>query len=153
MSRYRHLILVLKNTYAMWVGFFVASLLWSVIEHFSDRALIAGNFWSTYAKINLIFDSINIILIWLFVASFVYKRRLFGNPTQNNQSGWFGSITSVIVSGCPACSITLASYLGLASLFTLLPYNGLELKIIGTGILIRSVYDNIKHLTTCSLKR
>ena len=152
MSRYRNLFLVLKNPYAMWTGVLVASLLWYVIEYFSDRALIAGNFWSTYATINLIFDIINIILIWLFVASFVYKRRLFWNSSKNNQSGWFGSVTSVLVSGCPACSITLASYLGLASLFALLPYNGLELKVVGTLVLIWSVYTNIKDLTSCSRK-
>jgi hypothetical protein len=153
MSRYRNLLLVLKNSYAVWSGVFIASLLWYIIEHFSDRALIFGNFWSTYATINLIFDIINIILIWLFVASFVYKRRLFGSSSQNNQSGWFGSITSVLVSGCPACSITLASYLGLASFFALLPYNWLELKIIGTIVLIWSVYTNIKDLTTCTIKK
>ncbi len=152
MSRYRNLLLVLKNPYALWAGIVLASLLWYVIEYFSDRALIAGNFWDTYATINLIFDIINIILIWLFVASFVYKRRLFGSSSKNNQSGWFGSITSVLVSGCPACSITLASYLGLASFFALLPYNGLELKVVGSLVLMWSVYTNIKDLTTCRRK-
>lgn len=153
MSRYRNLLLVIKNSYALWAGILVSSLLWYVIEYFSDRALIAGNFWDTYATTNLIFDIINIILIWLFVASFVYKRRLFGSSSKNNQSGWFGSITSVLVSGCPACSITLASYLGLASFFALLPYNGLELKVVGTVVLIWSVYTNIKDLTTCIIKK
>lgn len=152
MSRYRNLLLVLKNPYAIWSGFFIASILWYIIEYFSDRALIAGNFWSIYATINLIFDIINVILISLFVASFIYKRRLFWSSSKNNQSWWFWSITSVLVSGCPACSITLASYLGLASFFALLPYNGLELKILGTVVLIWSVYTNIKDLTTCKRK-
>ncbi len=152
MSRYRNLILIIKNPYALWIGFLVAFFLWYIIEYFSDRALIFGNFWSTYASINLWFDIFNIILIRLFVASFVYKQRLFGNSSKNNQSGWFGSITSILVSGCPACSITLASYLWLASFFALLPYNGLELKIAGTLILIWSVYTNIKELTMCKRK-
>ena len=152
MSRYRNLLLIIKNPYAVWGGILVWWILWYVIEYFSDRALIFGNFWSTYASINLIFDIINIILMWLFVASFIYKQRLFGTSSKNNQSGWFGSITSVIVSGCPSCSITLASYLGLASFFALLPYNGLELKIVGTAILFWSVYNNIKKLTTCKRK-
>jgi hypothetical protein len=153
MSRYRNLILILKNPYAIWSGLIIASFLWYVIEYFSDRGLIFGNFWSIYATINLTFDILNVLLIWLFVASFVYKRRLFGRSSKNNQSGWFGSITSVLVSGCPACSITLASYLGLASFFALLPYNGLELKIVGTLVLIWSVYTNIKNLTVCSIKK
>ena len=153
MSRYRNFILLLKNPYALWSGFLAAFLLWYIIEYFSDRALIFGNFWSTYASINIIIDIINIILMWLFVASFFYKRRLFGASSKNNQSGWFGSITSVLVSGCPACSITLASYLGLASFFALLPYNGLELKIVGTLVLIWSVYNNSKNLTGCSIKK
>ena len=152
MSRYRNLILILKNPYALWIGVWTALFLWFLIEYFSDRALIAGNFGTTYATINLIFDIINIILIWLFVASFSYKRRLFGTSIKNNQSGWFGSITSVLVSGCPACSITLASYLWLASFFALLPYNGLELKIVGTLVLIWSAYSNIKDLTSCKRK-
>lgn len=143
---------MLKNPYAVWGGILVSWILWYVIEYFTDRALIAGNFWSIYATINLIFDIINILLIWLFISSFIYKRRLFGVSSKNNQSGWFGSITSVLVSGCPACSITLASYLWLASFFALLPYNGLELKILGTIILIWSVYSNIKNLTSCKRK-
>ena len=153
MSRYRNLILMLKNPYAVWSGLIIASFLWYVTEYFSDRALIAGNYWITYAIINLTFDIINIVCIWLFVGSFVYKRRFFGSSSQNNQSGWFASITSILTSGCPSCSITLASYLGLASFFALLPYNGLELKIIGTCVLIWSVYNNIKNLTVCNIKK
>jgi hypothetical protein len=123
------------------------------MEYFSDRALIAGNFGTTYATINLLFDSINILLIGLFISAFIYKRRLFGITKDKNSSGWIGSFTSIIVSGCPACSITLASYLGLAGFFALLPYNGLELKIVGTGLLIWSVYTSIKNLTTCAIKK
>ena len=152
MSRYRNLLLVIKNPYSLSIGFFSAFVLWYIIEYFSDRALIAGNFWRIYATINIIFDIVNIVLIWLFVSSFVYKRRLFWGWWKQNKSWWFWSITSVLVSWCPACSITLASYLWLASFFALLPYNWLELKIIWTIILIWSVYINIKNLTICKRK-
>ncbi len=152
MSRYRNFLLIIKNPYSLSIGFFSAFVLWYIIEYFSDRALIAGNFWRVYATVNIIFDIINIVLIWFFVSSFVYKRRLFWSSSKQNKSWWFWSITSVLVSWCPACSITLASYLGLASFFALLPYNWLELKIIWTIILVWSVYINIKNLTICKRK-
>lgn len=150
--RLHNLILVWKDKISMIVWWSIALFLWAIIENFSNRPLIAGNFWSLYGHINFFFDIVNVLLIAIFVASFSYKRRLFGSESKNNKSGWIGSFTSVIVSGCPSCSITLASYLGLASFFTLLPYGGLELKIIGTLVLLWSVYTNIKDLTICKRK-
>ncbi len=150
-QRLYNLRLVLSHTPSLVSGIVFAGVLWFVMEHFSDRALIIGNFWQTYATINLSFDIINILCIGLFFASFVYKRQLFWEK-KDSKSWRLWSILSIIVSGCPACSITLATYLWLASFFAILPYNGLEIKIIATLILLWSVYTNIKNLTTCKRK-
>lgn len=61
-----------------------------MIQYFSDRALIAGNYGPTYAMINLIADAISIIGIAIFIASVVYKITAFNTIKSTNHGGWIG---------------------------------------------------------------
>lgn len=123
-----------------------------MISYFTDRALIAGNYGETYALINLILDIVNTVFFGLFAASFSYKRFTFATVKEQHHSGWFGSVLAAIVSGCPSCSITLATYLGLAGVLSALPFGGLEVKCLATALLIWSVINNIKKLFVCAMK-
>lgn len=142
---------ILKSPRDLLIGILFAWWLWWVISYFTDRALIAGNYGEHYALINLILDGINTFFFGLFVASFSYKRFTFSSVKEQQHSGWFWSILTAIVSGCPSCSITLATYLGLAGVLSALPFGGLEVKGIATVLLIWSVISNIKKLFVCSL--
>lgn len=144
--------LVLWSWPSVIAGLIVAGGLAALIQQFSDRALIAGNYGHTYATINLIVDIISIIGIAIFVASVVYKFTTFKTLTNTNHGWWIGWIFSAIVAGCGSCGLTLATYLGLASVLTLLPRWWLEVKIIGVIVLIRSVWKNIKDLLICKVK-
>ncbi|MCM2325492.1 MAG: hypothetical protein NDI94_03450 [Candidatus Woesearchaeota archaeon] len=59
------------------------------------------------------------------------------------------SVMGVIVSGCPTCGITLASYLGLASFFSALPFFGMELKVLGIGLLLYSINSLSDKMYVC----
>lgn len=152
-SWFRNLKLVLWSWPSVIIGLIFAWWLAFMIEQFSDRALIAGNYGQTYAIINIIMDSITVWGIALFVASLVYKITAFKTIEQTNHFWRIGWFFSALVAGCGSCGLTLATYLGLASFLTLLPRWWLEVKIIGVIILWRSVWKNIKDLLICKIKQ
>ena len=72
---------------------------------------------------------------------------------KENLSSGSGTFLGLLVAGCPACSITLASYLGLGSLISFLPWYGLELKIIAIFLLIYANISLLKNLKVCEIKK
>ena len=93
-----------------------------------------------------LFFGINLSLLY-------HKIKLSRNANYKSSSSTvFGSFLSVLVSGCPACSITLASYLGLSSFLSALPFFGIELKIAGLGLLLYSTNYLAKNLYTCNTR-
>jgi hypothetical protein len=67
--------------------------------------------------------------------------------------GTIGGIIGTILSGCSCCGLTLASYFGLLPLMNLLPYDGLEIKILGTLGLLWAIWDTYKNLEVCQVKK
>jgi len=63
-----------------------------------------------------------------------------------------GGFLGVVVSGCPACSITLASYLGFASIVSSLPFFGIELKIVSLLLLLYVLYITLRDIDVCKVK-
>jgi hypothetical protein len=133
---------------------FLASLLAGILIQaaFTDYALLAGNQGRTYATIHvtagalltLLFSlNLGLLSFKLFSAAQVRKREAGGT--------FFGGLASVILTGCPACSITLASYLGLSGIIASLPFAGLEIKILGVVVLLISTESLLRKLTTCRL--
>lgn len=132
-----------------WIIFSV--FFWILVDNLTNRRLIRWNFGFVWADINLFLDISNAVLIGIFVASFLYKYLKFSS-IKNSWTWFFWWFLASIMTGCGSCSITLATYLGLSSIFLALPYWGLEIKIISTLILVYSVYVNLKNLETCKLK-
>ena len=73
--------------------------------------------------------------------------------SKTNILGTIGGTLGTILSGCSCCGLTLASYFGLLPLMSLLPYDGLEIKILWTLGLVYALYDILKNLETCSWKK
>lgn len=150
---YKNLARVLSS----WPSMIIWLLFWGgfrlLMEHFSDRALIAGNYGPTYALINRIFDIGWTALITIFTASIVYKIITFRNIRETNKRWALGWFFAALVGWCAACSITLAVYLGLGTLLAVMPYGGLEIKILGILVLARSARQNIRDLMVCKSHR
>lgn len=151
-SWFRNLSLLLSFWPALIGGVLGLVLLASVITYFSDRALIAGNYWPTYAGINWFVDGTTILLFGLFVSSVIYKLTAFSKPQPSQHSGWFWWLFSALFAGCSSCTLTLATYLWLSSVVAFLPWAWLELKILWLVLLIRSTYTNIRDLLICKIK-
>lgn len=91
----------------------------------------------------------------LFLVAFTYKSMIFGGKNTldgKSTGGLLGGIMGTLVSGASCCGATLAMYVGLIPLMTLLPYDGLELKVLGTLGLLYALYDIVKNLETCKIQ-
>ena len=61
------------------------------------------------------------------------------------------SILGILFSGCTACGLTLASYVGLGSFATLLPWGGNEIKLLSILLLLYSIW-RLAQPASCTLE-
>ncbi len=128
--------------------------IWSLFLYFKNTELIIWNLWITFYIVELCLDIFIALLFWLFIWSTVYKIMYFAWPTKKTMwVWWIASFFWVLVSGCPSCSITLASYLWFASVLSVFPYHWIELKVLSLIMLLYVVYDTLKTLETCNIKK
>lgn len=128
--------------------------IWSLFFYFTNKDLIIWNLWLPFYITEVSLDISIALLFWIFIGSSIYKIFYFANPTKKTMWVWWvASFFWVLVSWCPACSITLASYLGLTSILSVFPYHWLELKVLSFIMLLYVVYDTLKTLEVCSIKK
>jgi hypothetical protein len=126
------------------------SLFFFVSFYFTNLDLIIGNMGLFYAATLIVFQTILSILFGINFSLLLYKFDMISTiDTKDAGCITFGSIIAIIVSGCPLCGVTLASYLGIASLFSILPSFGLELKFVGIVVLLYSINVLIDGLDKC----
>jgi hypothetical protein len=143
--------IVFKNP-AYAAGAAVSSLiLFAIMWQFTSFEHIYWNMGSGIAYAQAFSQAILSILFGINISLLVYKLKysaLFSSKEAHMTS--FGAVLGVIVSGCPSCGITFASYIGLASVASALPFFGLELKIIGIMVLLYSISRLSSGLFTCN---
>ncbi len=137
---------------AIIIGLSIGIILTWITYYFSNFLMTQWNFWKLYAYSVIIFDIINILLTTIFMTATTRRRLHFGKKNINNSRWFIGSFFTTLISWCPSCSITLATYLGLSSIITILPRWGIELKILWTIILIYACYDTLKNMTSCKMR-
>lgn len=119
--------------------------------YFMEKDLVIWNLWHSFYLIEISLTIIIGLLFWLFIWATLYKINYFSvKKSWIWILGWF---LWALVSGCPACSITLASYLWLAWFISVFPYSGLELKVLSVLILLYANYSTIKTLEVCKIKK
>lgn len=149
---------IFRNLYRVlttksWIISFIVTfaLVWWIWRSFINYDLTAWNLWVRFASIEVSLFWLFVLLFSLFVAATVYKIQYFKQfEPKKNTVWWIGWVLWVIVAWCPACSITIASYIWLASLINLLPYNWLELKILAIGLIVYALNDTLKKLDVCT---
>jgi hypothetical protein len=118
--------------------------------YFLDTQIVIWNKGYNYLYFEIFLDVLIAILFWIFIGATLYKMSYF---SVKKTWVWFlWGILWILVSGCPSCTITLASYLWLAGFVSVLPYEWLELKIISVFLLLYVCYTTLKKLETCELK-
>ncbi len=119
--------------------------------YFTESLQIIGNLGITFYYVEISLSIIISILFWLFLSASFYKLKYF--KTTNTWVWWIWAFLGIIVTWCPACSITIASYIWLASIISILPFYWLELKFISVLMLIYANYSIIKNLEICKIKK
>lgn len=131
---------------------FIFIVMESIFNYLTDYDLVFGNLGSNFYYSEIGLQIIISLLFALFVTISVYKYVMFSNfSMKSNASSGIGTFFGILVAGCPACSITLASYIGLAGVISLLPWYGLELKIIAIPLLLYAIYSLLISLKVCNI--
>ena len=148
---FKNLLKVLKSK--IWFVWMIFGVLLIIVPsyYFLDYEMIIGNKGYVYLYIELFLDWVIAILFWIFIGATLYKISYFSvKKTWIWFLWWF---LGILVSGCPSCTITLASYLWLASFVSILPYDWLELKIMSVFLLIYVCYTTLVNLEVCKIKK
>lgn len=120
----------------------------------TQRELIIANYGYTYFVWVWIIQYILAILLSLFITLSAYKVFYFSNFNAKEEGvGSIATFFGILVAGCPACSLTIASYVGLAGFISFLPYDGLELKIVSILLLFIVSLSILNTLQVCSIKK
>ncbi len=132
-------------------AFFIWILIISLPSYFFTNSLqVIWNLWKAFYYTEITLTVIISLLFGTFLASSVYKFTFFS--TKKYWIGLFWWFIWLVVSGCPACSITLASYLGLASIISVFPFYWIELKFVSAIMLLFVNYSIIWNLEVCRVK-
>jgi hypothetical protein len=150
MNIYKNIIKVLKSK----IGFFWVFLGLLIIAlpsiYFFESELIIWNLWYSFFITEVILSIFITWLFWVFLWSSLYKVNFFN--TRESKTWYFWGFLGLIVSGCPACSITLASYIWLAGIISTFPYHWLELKFLSIFMLTYACYSTLNNLELCRVK-
>jgi hypothetical protein len=141
----RTTIYILLVLIALWVW-------WS----FTDIGIMFGNYGKLHTYSDIFLSSIMILGFPLFIIAIIYRSWKFGKKENlNKKTGvWLLSgIIGTLISWASCCGLTLASYVGLIPLMTLLPYDGLEIKLVWTIGLLYALWSILTELESCKVRR
>lgn len=97
------------------------------------------------------------LLFGINVSLIVYKFNLSKKiGLKEDSSSILGVAGGALGSGCPVCGATLLGFLGVSGGLAILPFKGLELKILSLGLLLFSTYkvsESIFDCKKCKIKR
>lgn len=151
---FENFLLVFKNWKYLVFGILVFIMISYLFFYFTHSDLIIGNEGLFYFSIQVFFQIGISLLFAIFLPISFYKYFLFSKfNAKENSTSLIGTFFGIVVAGCPACSVTVASYIGLAGIISLLPYHGLELKAIGFFLLIYANYSVLKDLQVCKIDK
>jgi len=133
------------------LGIISAAAIAYLFYYFTPFAIIAGNIGKLYAWTTVSVEGLMVLFFGLNIPLVVYKFRFFNSfRSKEGSASLFGSTLGAFAAGCPACGVTLASFVGLGAVVSALPFYGLELKVLGLGLLGYSTYSLSNNMKTCS---
>ena len=150
----KNLSIIYKKKKSYIVTIFSSLFIAVIMFYFTDYKLTVGNMGLIHANVEIFFQFLIMIFFGINIGVLSY-RLMHTNEVSIKSKGstTLGSIFGIIVSGCPLCGITIASYLGLSSLIATLPFFGLELKVIGILLLLYSTITLLNKPFTCTIPK
>lgn len=123
----------------------IASLLlllafyWS-LSRTSNLALLFDHPYSIpyYASLSVALTLGICIAFGVNIAFMVYRWRVYGSPfsVKNSTSSGAGAFLGLVASACPICGTTILSAIGVVGGLSVLPFQGLELKIVSFALML-----------------
>lgn len=93
------------------------------------------------------------ILFGIYISLTVLRRDIIKQKALGDKvTGFGGILTGIIASGCPSCGVPLLGLIGFPLALFVLPFKGLELKVLSIMLLVISIYylsRNIKNNLVC----
>ncbi len=143
---------VIKHIPSLSIWVITGVIAFLLIHWFTDYGIIYWNMWETYKNAEFYSNIVMSALIWIFIASSFYKIYLFSDFSAKQNSTWIiWSFLWIITVGCPACALTVGSYIWLGGILTSMPFFGMEIKIIGILIMLVGIFFTLKDLETCKI--
>ncbi|HLD88596.1 MAG TPA: hypothetical protein VI894_00165 [Candidatus Nanoarchaeia archaeon] len=135
-TRIRNIKEVLKHQKYLLLCFSSSIILLMISLYLTKIAILIVGLGTAHTVASIILDVLLSLLFGLNVALMVYKFDS-AKKTGLKEGGtvFSGAFLGSIASGCPACSVTLASLLGLTGFILTLPFKGLEFKVLGIVVL------------------
>jgi membrane protease YdiL (CAAX protease family) len=134
----------------------LVTLLTGIWWYFTDIRIMFGNYGNVHTYTDIGLSTIIILLFPILIISIFYKALKYWKRTDIEWKTITWVVSGVlwtIISGASCCGSTLALSFGLLPLMSFLPYDWLELKILGLIGLIYWLINTLKHLETCQRKK
>ncbi len=127
---------ILVNQKYLLIGFATAIILLAILLYLTRINILIIGFGKTHTFASIFLDILLSLLAGINVALIAYKFDVSKKSSLKEGGNVIGgAFVGAVASGCPACSVTLASLLGLTGFILALPLKGLELKLLGIGVL------------------
>lgn len=163
-SNWRYAILSVVLAAIIFVSFIVISNypLFLTAAKFSDISVfpkVFSNIINTIVSVSGIQQLIGMIavtfLAGLNVTMFIFKYKFAKceSASKSNLATIGGLFSGAVAAGCPACSISILSLLGVAGGLAILPFRGLEFIFLSIVVLFYSLYLTSKSIYFCKACR
>ena len=100
-------------------------------------------------KVPLIVMMLVAIIGGINISMIIFKFKTMKQTDGSNVLSLGGLVGSALGAGCPACSTSLLSVLGVAGGLSVLPFKGVEFTLTGLIILLVSLYFISKSISNC----
>lgn len=108
-------------------------------------ALLQGA-WTGMTRIDFVFLLINSMLVGVNLTLVIKTVYQLGHQGKVHLSIGGATLLSIVTTGCASCGLSVLSLLGLSASLSFLPFRGLELHILATGILLFSSWYMLRQL-------
>ena len=132
----------------------------------SDFEIIKGNYWAHIMWLDIFLNIFITLFFSVFISLTIFRIKYFwGALWKDWYFWWVWAFFWILITGCPVCSLNLAFYLWLSSIFTsasfsvfgrefnLFPLWWIEIKILWLLIIVYSVIHSLKNLKICKIKK
>ncbi len=122
----------------------------------TDIKIMLGNYGTVHTYSDIILSVIMIITFPIFIIALIYRSWKYWKRADIdwNSINWIiWWVVWTIISWASCCGATLAASFWLLPLMSLLPYSGLEIKILGAIGLLYALWEILVNLETCKIRK